>query len=381
MTKSSSAHAPNEHYAQTALILQGGGALGSYQAGVYESLDAQGIYPDWFAGISIGSINAAIMAGNSPDQRVAQLRAFWRDITEHFPDYSNPFQGAFARHLYASLSSLHSIAFGVPDFFVPRTPPAWMRMPGADGANSFYDTAPLRETLHRYIDFDMINDPKSPRLSLGAVNVHTGNFTYFDNRNLVIGPEHVMASGALPPGFPPVEIDGEYYWDGGLVSNTPLAYALNKLDGDDTLIFQVDLFSAVGCFPETIEDVEERRKDIIYSSRTRLNTDAFREKYKLRRDLLALAKRLPERDRKDPAIAALIPEKKGRKVSIVHLIYRRSVYDGSSKDYEFSRRTMEEHWMAGFDDGKRTLRSKDWREPPSDEDGIAIYDLTRSGTA
>lgn len=369
---------PDQKYDQTALVLQGGGALGAYQAGVYESLAACGVDPRWFAGISIGSINAAILAGNTPERRLDQLRSFWHGITNQ-PVLADLLpQNTATRRLVGKLSSGNAIVAGIDGFFRPRLPPAWMRPDGDPGALSFYDTAPLRQTLLEHVDFDLINSG-AVRLSLGAVNVRTGNFTYFDNARIEIGPEHVMASGALPPGFAPIEIDGEYYWDGGLVSNTPLSYVLENAQAGKTLVLQVDLFSASGPFPQNIDDVEERRKDIGFSSRTRMNTDSYRQRHQLKQAINRLMAALPKNKRDDPELAALGALGADNAFSIVHFIYRRVAYDGSSKDFEFSRLTMAEHWAAGRADARRTLRRLEWREPPLDTEGIAVFDMTRSG--
>jgi NTE family protein len=369
---------PNHRYDETALVLQGGGALGAYQAGTYEALAEAGVLPDWFAGISIGSINAAIMAGNPPAKRVEALRSFWNRITEDYPSVAFWPGDTLSRRIGGTLSGLRALGAGIPVFFKPRFPSAWLQMPGAAGALSHYDTSPLRDTLLKHIDFDLLNSGVV-RLSLGAVNVRTGNFTYFDTTQLRIGPEHVMASGALPPGFPPIRIDGEYYWDGGLVSNTPLSHVLGNAMTGSTLVFQVDLFSARGPFPETISDVEERRKDIVYSSRTRLNTDILREKHALQQAIAELAQLLPDDVRSHPRIAELTGLAREHTFSVVHLIYRRAAYDGPSKDYEFSRRSMLEHWAAGHSDGIRSLRTTEWRIPPQSAGGIDVYDTNRSG--
>ncbi len=366
--------APDHLYNQTALVLQGGGALGSYQAGAYESLDQGGIRPDWFAGISIGAINAAIMAGNPPDKRCAQLKAFWQEITNPFTDF---FFGEMIPALnHAAFSSLLGVTYGVPGFFKPVTPTNWMLGAGMPSILSYYDTAPLRETLLRYIDFDLINK-KKVRLSLGAVNVRTGNFMYFDNSECEIKPEHIMASGALPPGFPPVEIDGEFYWDGGLVSNTPLAYVLDHSTVDNTLIFQVDLFSARGELPTSLDTVEERRKDIVYSSRTRMNTNDFQELHTLRQAISKLSDHLPAAKKTSSELAPLVALGQERNVAIVHLIYRPANYEGPTKDYQFSRRSMLQHWQAGLDDAACTLKDTTWHTPPTDTLGIALYDCTQ----
>ena len=219
--------------AKRVLVLQGGGALGSYQAGAYDALCTHEFDPTWVAGISIGAINAAIIAGNPKEQRVARLKEFWELVSS--PVLWRPIvKGDQTRSAFNEASAAWIAAFGVPGFFTPRVPPAPLWPRGTPQAISYYDTAPLRETLTRLVDFDLVNE-KHVRLSVGAVNVRTGNFAYFDNANEKIGPEHIMASGALPPGFPPVEIDGEHYWDGGLVSNTPLDYVLDQEKIEDLL--------------------------------------------------------------------------------------------------------------------------------------------------
>ena len=242
------------------LVLQGGGALGAYQAGVFEAMSAEGIAPNWVTGISIGAINCALIAGNAPGERVARLREFWELVSSALPDPWFRTDGD-RRAFLNGASALQSLLFGVPGFFAPRVPPAFLRAPGTPEAISYYDTAPLRTTLERLVDFDRLNGG-DVRLSIGAVNVRTGNFAYFDSAKQRIDARHIMASGALPPGLPPVEIDGEHYWDGGLVSNTPLDYVLEQPGGGHRVIFQVDLFPARGDFPATLFDVAEREKDI-----------------------------------------------------------------------------------------------------------------------
>lgn len=364
---------PDHEYEQTALVLQGGGALGAYQAGAYEQLHAHHILPSWFAGISIGSINAAILAGNKPEDRVEKLRAFWEEITDRPLEFPTLFASILPRQNFTALSSMMGASFGIAPFFIPKFQTLWPQVTGTE-VPSYYDTSPLYDTLLRYADFDLINSG-AVRLSLGAVNIRTGNFVYFDNQNCTLTPKHVMASGALPPGFPPIEIDGEYYWDGGLVSNTPLAYVLNKSEGEDTLVFQVDLFSASGDVPYSFDMVEERRKDIVYSSRTRLNTDAFREKHALRRAISKLAQHIPDNELRAMGLSDCVDLGEMRKVSIVHLIFRPSHYDGPTKDYEFSRKTMTENWQAGADDAHATMQCDAWKMPPSDDEGIAVYDV------
>jgi len=355
------------------LVLQGGGALGSYQAGVYEELEAADLRPGWVAGISIGAINAALIAGNPPERRVERLHEFW-DLASSAVQYPVPFPGEEIRAFWNEMSAGWIAAFGVPGFFTPRVPPAFFRPPGTPEALSLYDTTPLRQTLERLVDFDRIN-ARETRLSVGAVNVRTGNFVYFDNTKDRIGPEHIMASGALPPGFPPVVIDGEAYWDGGIVSNTPLQYVLDEPNLSDLLIFQVDLFSARGQLPRTLIEAAEREKDIRYSSRTRLNTDANLRLRKARSALASLLAKLPQELAGDVDVTFLRDLAHEPAVAVVQLIYRAKAYEGNSKDYEFSRATMTEHWAAGRLDVRQTLSHPDWLSRPS-VGGTVTYDLT-----
>jgi NTE family protein len=362
-------------FTKTALVLQGGGALGAYQAGVYEALSEAGYEPDWVAGISIGGINAAIIAGNKPEDRLQRLTEFWRRITSMMVAQPMPEIGERGHQFFNRTSALISVLFGSPGFFKPRLPPALLQPQGAPGALSFYDTAPLRDTLARLIDFDLINNGHAPRLSLGAVNVRTANFVYFDSAYRTIKLDHVMASAALPPGFPPVEIEGEHFWDGGLVSNTPLSYVLEEGPKQDTLVFQVDLFSALGPMPRDLFEVEERRKDISYSSRTRLNTDNFRHKHQLRRAIGDLYEHLPADVKQRPDMQALRALGEHHAVSIVHLIYRRKNYEIDSKDYEFSRASMQDHWRSGVEDTHHTLHHQLWLGPVADDEGVRVFDL------
>ena len=367
-----------------ALLLQGGGALGSYQAGVYEALAEADLHPDWVAGISIGAINSALIAGNPPEQRVDKLRAFWREIT------ANPLldwalaaetlapRGDFARSLFNQLSAGAALMRGAANFFQLRQPAPWLHPNGALEATSFYETKLLKSTLERLVDFDRIN-AGATRFSVGAVNVRSGNFVYFDTETHTIRPEHVMASGSLPPGFPAVEIEGEYYWDGGLISNTPLQWVVDYGPRQDTLAFQVDLWSARGEVPGNLADVAMRQKEIQYSSRTRNHTDKFKQVQSIRAALARLLEQLPA-DLRDGEDAALLGKVADHKVyNIVQLIYRSQHYEGHSKDYEFSRLSMEEHWRAGYHDAVRTLRHPEVLARPNNRQGFRTFDLARDG--
>src|SRR6202045_51030 len=288
-----------------ALLLQGGGALGAYQGGVYEALAEADIHPDWIAGISIGAINGAIIAGNPPHARVDRLREFWTQVTSSAPwDWlGNPFvdfsRSDITRNLLNQISANLAASFGAAGFFSARPLMPWLQPGGTLGATSFYDTKSLRDTLERLVDFDRINAGIT-RFSAGAVNVRTGNFAYFDSTTHTIRPEHVMASGALPPGFPAIEIEGEHYWDGGLVSNTPLQWVVEQEPRRDTVAFQVDLWSAHGEFPRNMLEVMTREKEIRYSSRTRAGTDLFKHLQRLRCAAASLLEKLPDELKNSP---------------------------------------------------------------------------------
>lgn len=360
-----------------ALVFQGGGALGAYQAGVYEALHEGGQSPGWVAGISIGAINAGIIAGNEPENRVTRLREFWNGISSQLLARP-PLDGEQPREWFNDASATFAAMFGLPGFFTPRFPPAMFAPPGAAAALSVYDTGALEDTLTRLIDFDLLNSGQV-RLSVGAVNIRTGNFCYFDTAKERLNPRHIMASGALPPGFPPIEIDGENYWDGGIVSNTPLQYVLDHPAECDMLVFQIDLFSARGLMPRTLAEVAEREKDIRFSSRTRLNTDMMRFQQNAANAARRLAAKLPAEFAGDPDLKALAAVGPAGAVTIVHFIYRRKNYETQSKDYEFSRHSVEEHWAAGVQDVRISLKHPVWCARSRSNDAVRVFDLTQNG--
>jgi len=364
------------------LILQGGGSLGAYQAGIYQALAEANLHPDWVAGISIGAINSALIAGNPPEKRVERLRTFWETVSAQ--PFGLPFLTALegrdelTHSLINHVSSVAALIGGAPGFFQPRVPPPFLYPNGTPEALSYYDVAPLRGTLEALVDFDRIN-AGAMRFSVGAVNVRTGNFVYFDNTTHQICPEHVMASGSLPPGFPPTEIEGECYWDGGLVSNTPLDWVLESRPGRDTLAFQIDLWSARGQYPRNLLEADTRQKEIRYSSRTRLATNQFKKKQILRRAAAKLLAKLPKELQQTPEAEMLALEADEKVYNLIQLIYRARLYEGNSKDYEFSRRTMEEHWRSGYNDAVRTLRHPEVLQRPSGLDGVFTFDLAVDG--
>lgn len=327
-----------------ALVLQGGGALGSFQAGVIEGLTDAGVPIDWVAGISIGAVNAALFAGNPPEKRLDAIRSFWQQVTAALPDFSLPMNDTL-REISHEWAAGMVLMGGVPGFFRPRPLPPMFAAPGTPAALSFYDTSPLRETLDRLIDWDLLNNGPV-RLAVGAVNLHSGNFRYFDTRDERIDARHIMASGALPPGLPPVEIDGCWYWDGGLVSNTPLTHVLDRQEAD-MLVFQVDLFPAANELPRTIMDVVAREKEIRYSSRTRAISDERLRLRKARETVRQLLDSLPDALSDTPEVRAVRDLVAEHPVSVVQLIHRANAWEGGSRDFEFSARTMHEHWQAG----------------------------------
>jgi NTE family protein len=369
-------------FERIALILQGGGALGAYQAGVYQALAEANLHPDWVAGISIGAINSALIAGNRPKRRVEKLREFWETVSA--PPFGMPYFAAlegrddFTHSVINHVHSWGALVGGAPGFFQPRVPPPYLYPNGALEALSYYDVGPLKATLERLVDFALIN-AGAMRFSVGAVNVRTGNFAYFDSTTHEISSEHVMASGSLPPGFPPTEIEGEYYWDGGLVSNTPLEWVLDSRPGQDTLAFQIDLWNARGEFPRNLIEAETRQKEIRYSSRTRLATNQFKKKQILRRGVGRLLAKIPKELLQTSEAEALTLEADEKVYNLIQLIYRARTYEGNSKDYEFSRRTMEEHWSSGYNDAVRTLRHPEVLQRPEGLDGVFTFDLAVDG--
>lgn len=365
-------------YDYIVLVLQGGGALGAYQAGVFEAMAEASLAPNWVAGVSIGAVNGALIVGNPVGHRTERLREFWNLVSSglpgNAPTFFDPWHSAFNR-----TSALLSATFGVPGFYAPRIPPPELMPDGAPGALSVYDASPLRQTLERMVDFDLLNCPEAVRYSAGAVHVASGNSCYFDNARDRIEASHVMASAALPPAFAAVEIKGEAYWDGGIVSNTPLQWVLDAQPREDTLAFQVDLWSARGELPRDMIEVDVRQKDIRYSSRTRKGTDEFRRMQSMRRAAAKLLDGMHPELRQTPEAEMLAQEADSKVYNIVHLIYHARRYEGSSKDYEFSRRTMEEHWQSGYSDMERTLRHPEVLQRPQSADGVFTFDLKTQG--
>ena len=377
-------HLQLPNYETVALMLQGGGALGAYQAGVFQGLYEAGIEPNWLAGISIGALNTAIIAGNPPEKRVERLLQFWEKICQ--PAFGPPLP-AFIEHAlfnsseavrkaFTATQAMGAIVEGQKGFFVPRFPPPLPTVSGPPQLASYYDTTPLKATLEALCDFDRINSGEM-RVSVGAVNCGTGNFAYFDNKHTKLRPEHFMASGALPPGFAAVEIDGQFYWDGGLMSNTPLYEVIQTTPRRDTLAFQVDLWSAVGPVPDNITDVQGRMKDIQYSSRTRLVTDMLQRSQRFRHVLREVLDRVPADQRDDPWCKLADDLSCSKRYNVIHLIYRQKEYEGHFKDFQFGLSTMREHWSSGLEDIRQSLAQPDWLDMPDNDAGFVTHDIHR----
>lgn len=351
-----------------ALTLQGGGALGAYQAGVYQALEERGFEPDWVAGTSIGAINGALIAGNPPGRRAAALHAFWERVADH----AVPAAGGHAalRPWLGALAAWRAIVGGRPGFFAPRLPAA----AGGPEDISFYDTAPLRRLLAELVDFGRLN-AGAPRFSVGAVHVASGRLRYFDSRFQRIGVEHVLASGALPPGFPAVRVDDELYWDGGVYSNTPLEIVLDDHPRVSTLCVMVDLFDPAGPEPGSIPEILARRKNITYASRSRQHLEDYAKVHNLRRAVQALHARLPPQMQQDPQVRALAALGCQTTMEIVHLGYADRSWELETKDIDFSWPTLRSRWDKGYADAARMLERAPWREPPPAGAGAVVHEL------
>ncbi|TAK94083.1 MAG: patatin-like phospholipase family protein, partial [Aquabacterium sp.] len=354
-----------------------GGALGAYQGGVFQVLEEHGFNPSWVVGTSIGAINSALIAGNRPEHRLARLTEFWNLVAR--ADVS---LGAalppFATWLGPVVkvgSYLDTITRGVPGFFVPR--PGMLlnieqQVPTPEA--SFYDTSPLHKTLERLVDFDYLN-AGHVRCTVCAVDVGTGELAVFDSAKERLTAKHIMASGALPPGFPPVIINGRAYWDGGIYSNTPADIVLDDAERKNTLCFMVDLWDPTEQAPRSISAAMARQKDIQYSSRTREHLEDHRDMQNMRRAINILASRLPEKDREDPEIRRLTSLGCRSTINIVRLIMKALPGDDHNKDVDFAQSSLEARWKAGAHDARRALRHKSWLKPMQPHIGMVIHEL------
>lgn len=364
----SASHDTHRH--QIVLVFQGGGALGAYQGGVYQALHEAGLEPDWIIGTSIGAINAGLIAGNEPDNRLPRLQEFWRRMARREIWPASPWPG-----LSDTVSYWTTVLGGIPGFFEPN-PLAFMgaHIPlGTDHAG-FYSTKPLMNTLDELIDFSLINKVK-PRLTVGAAHVRTSEMRYFDSRECEISASHIMASGALPPAFPAVRIDGELYWDGGILSNTPTEAIFDDNPRRTSLIFAVHMWNPVGPEPETIWHVLHRQKDIQYSSRVASHIVRQRQVHNLRRIITELSKFIPAKERKSRAVQELTAYGCHTHMHVVRLLAPRLDNENHTKDVDFSPRRVRLRWEAGYADTRRALKAKAWEAEFDPLESVILHDL------
>jgi NTE family protein len=355
---------------QVVLVLQGGGALGAYQGGVYQALHESGVEPDWLIGTSIGAINAAIIAGNKPEDRLARLQEFWRRVER------STFWGAFPAWTGVSdaLSSWTTLATGIPGFFETNMR-AFLgaHVPlGADHAG-YYSTEPLKKTLEELVDFALIKD-KTTRLTVGAAHVQSSVMHYFDSRDMDLEPAHVMASGALPPAFPAVRIDGELYWDGGILSNTPAERIFEDKPRRSSLIFAVHLWNPTGAEPETIWQILHRHKDIQYSSRIASHIVRQRESHRLRHVITELLKYVPEEAHKDPMVKELASYSCRTRMHVVRLLAPRLDNESHIKDIDFTPAGIRARWEAGYADTNKALARQAWLDEYDLLEGVILHE-------
>jgi len=355
-------------WGQVVLVLQGGGALGAYQAGVYQGLSEAGIEPDWVIGTSIGAINAALIAGNEPAKRLPRLRDFWDSLRPR-----HPLEEAWSSWFGGVLGNFGVITHGVPGFFQPN-PLAMMgpHFPAGTGQAAYYSTEPLKETLGALVDINYVN-AKNVRLTMGAVNARTGEMCYFDSRDMPLSHAHIMASGALPPAFPAVIIDGEPYWDGGIYSNTPIEVVFDDRPRRDGLIFSVNMWQPKGPAPESIWQAMARQKDIQYSSRGLSHVARQQQLHRLRHVIRELEKRLPKDMVGDPDVRELASYGCGTTMHLVQLLAPRLDNEDHTKDIDFSAQGIALRWQAGHDYIRRVIDQEPWRCEVDPLTGVMIH--------
>jgi len=357
---------------QVVLVLQGGGALGAYQAGVYQALMEGGIEPDWVIGTSIGAINGAIIAGNAPAARIARLREFWDGVGRR-----GPLDQFWPPSIFGnSLANMSTALSGIPGFFTPNPQAIWgPNFPLGVGKASYYSTDPLKETLGRLVDFDHLAR-RQVRLSVGAVNVRTSEMRYFDSRAMPLAAAHIMASGALPPAFPAITIEGESYWDGGIYSNTPIEVVLDDVPRRNSLIFSVNVWQPTGNHPTTIQQVMARHKDIQFASRGKSHVARQAQIHRLRHVVRELANRLPPEMRADPLVQDLAEYGCGTLMHLVRLLSPRLDGEDHTKDIDFTPSGIEGRWKAGHDHARKVLAERPWEAPADLLAGVVIHEAS-----
>ncbi|NJO21967.1 MAG: patatin-like phospholipase family protein [Sphingomonadales bacterium] len=356
---------------QTILVFQGGGALGAYQAGVYQALHEAGIEPDWIIGTSIGAINASLIAGNEPENRLPRLREFWQRMAHKALWH----QSSAWPLLSQTLSYWNTLSRGIPGFFEPNYQAFWGAHVhlGSDSAG-YYSTAPLERTLLELVDFSLVNRCK-PRLTVGAAHVRTSQMRYFDGREMPIGVRHIMASGALPPAFPGVRIDGELYWDGGILSNTPTEVIFEERPRRNSLIFAVHMWNPVGPEPETMWDVLHRQKDIQYSSRVATHIARQLEAHRLRHVIRELIPYIPEYVRNTDNVRELASWGCPTRMHVVRLLAPRFSTEDHTKDVDFSPAGIRQRWEAGYASAQRAIQQAPWQGTFDPLEGVILHEV------
>ena len=358
---------------QVVLVFQGGGALGAYQAGVYQALHESQIEPDWIIGTSIGAINASLIAGNEREDRLHRLDEFWRRMRRKEFWGLSTWPGLSDTTAYWS-----TLLGGIPGFFEPN-PLAFLgaHYPLGKDKAGFYSTAPLEKTLTELVDFALVKRCM-PRLTVGAAHVRSSQMRYFDSRETAISVRHVMASGALPPAFPAVRIDGELYWDGGILSNTPTEPIFDDNPSRNCLVFAVHMWNPMGAEPETIWEVLHRQKDIQYSSRVANHIAKQRQVHKLRHVVSELVKFIPEEKRNHPVVKDLAEYGCRTQMHVVQLLAPRFDNENHTKDIDFSRSGIRSRWEAGYAHTMRALERRAWEDECDPLEGVILHESEHS---
>src|SRR5688572_656806 len=357
---------------QVVLVLQGGGALGAYQVGVYQALHEAGIEPDWVIGTSIGAINAAIIAGNKPEDRLPRLRELWNRFEQEPQLQALRYWPAVGE----ALANFSALMHGIPHFYSARLP-AWGGLQAKVGLDraSYYDTAPLRETLSSLVDLSVLN-AAHPRLTVGAVNVKSGDMRYFDSRDSALGLDEIMASGALPPGFPAIRVDGEAYWDGGLYSNTPLEAVLDDNPRRESVIFSVNVWQATGHEPESLWQAMASEKDIRYATRDDSNIGRQKQIHRLRHVIRELAKNLSAEKQRSAPCRELASWGCGTTMHVVRLLAPALDGEDYLKDLDFSAAGIRFRCDAGLADARRMIERAPWQAPVDPIEGVIVHELS-----
>lgn len=377
--KEANSSSEKQTYGRIACVFQGGGALGAYQVGAYRALHEKGYIPNYLSGVSIGGINCAIIAGNPPEKQMEKLMTFWdtvapklwTDLCIHYDMFD------ITHHLHNQMGAAHALFYGLDGFFKPRiiTPSALSQ--NTPDNLSYYDTSELRDTLNQLIDFDRINQ-KKVTLCLGAVNVASGEMVFFNNQNTTLTVDHILASAALPPGFPAIKIDGNYYWDGGIYANTPLVTVLDALPELDTLCFVVDCFKLQGQLPMTMEQMEERQKDIRYASHSRRLTNVYASRQNLQTAIQFLGEKLSPKALKDPDVQKILTLGHTKRFSVVHVIYNGTPYAHAYKDYNFVRSALTYRMTEGYNNTLAILAKPEWEFKSKKNLDCSIYGVPAS---